>query len=195
MVVGPLDSVLEFSSVNEDVLALVHHPRNVGLGVAVKLNDGSVESLHSLLSVEAVFNIVDVSAELFNVGFVGSGFPVILADLFSVVSDLLGIVLDFFLGPFNSLNELLKDDSGSFDCDDLVRVDVDLVGVALVIDGWLVDVPVIDSISKALWGDWASVSIVVVWTILRFDVRVLDLICRGNAEDSSESSFHEVIKV
>ena len=139
--------------------------------VAVEFNDSSVLSLHTFLSVEALFDVIDISAKLLNVSFISAGFPVVLADFFSVVSDLLGIVFDFLLGPLNSLNELGQDDSGGFNRDNLVRVDVDLMGVALVINGWLVDIPVINGISKALWSDWSSVSIVVVWPIwLWFDV-------------------------
>ena len=139
--------------------------------VAVEFNDSSVLSLHTFLSVEALFDVVDVSAKLLDVSFISAGFPVVLADFLSVVSDLLGIVFDFLLGPLNSLNELGQNDSGGFNRDDLVRVDVDLMGVALVINGWFVDIPVVDGISKALWSDRSSVSIVVVWPIwLLFDV-------------------------
>ena len=70
------------------------------------------------------------------------------------------------------------------------------MGIALIVNGWLIDIPVIDGISKALWGNWARVSVVVVWSILLNWLWVCWVVqgC-GNAGNSSESSFHEVIKV
>ena len=70
------------------------------------------------------------------------------------------------------------------------------MGIALVVNGWLIDIPVIDGISEALWGNWASVSVVVVWSILLNWLTVGRVVqgC-GNARNSSESSFHEDIKV
>lgn len=165
--------------------------------VAVELNDMSVQSLHFFLSVEAVFDIVNVSAELFDVGFVCAGFPIVLADLFSIVSDLLGIVFDFLLGPLNSLNELGKNDSGGFNSDDLIRVDIDLVGIALIINGRFIDIPVVDGISEAFWCDWSSITIVVVGSILDgLDVGVSGD-SGGDAKEgsSSEGCFHVLIKV
>ena len=55
--VGSVDTVWESSAVDEDWLAFVHDPLDVGLRVAVKLNDGSVESLFSLLSSKAVLEV------------------------------------------------------------------------------------------------------------------------------------------
>ena len=190
---------MEPGSINKDVLALVHDPGDIGLGVAVEFNDSSVLSLHTFLSVEAVFDVVNVSTKLLNVSFVCAGFPVVLANLFSVISDLLGIVFDFFLCPLNSLDELGKNDSGGFNCNNLVRVDIYLMGIALVVNCWFVDIPIVDGISKALWSDRSSVSIVVVWSILDlFDVWVGGCVdCGGNSDkgSSSEGCFHEVIKV
>ena len=82
----------------------------------------------------------------------------------------------------------MEDDTGCLNCNNLVRVDIDLMGIALVIDGWFVDVPVIDGISEAFWGNWSRVSIVVVWSILLN----WSIVCRvvqgcSNAENSSES--------
>jgi len=55
--VAGVDTVWKSSSIDKDWLALVHDPLDVGLGVAVELNDGSVESLLTLLSVEAVLEV------------------------------------------------------------------------------------------------------------------------------------------
>ena len=149
--------------------------------MAVEFYDGTVKLLHLPLPPEAVFDVVDISIEFFNVGFVSAGFPVIFADLFSVVSDFSGVVLDLFLGPLNSSNELSKDDSGGLNGDDLVRIDVNLVLVALSINSWLVDVEVIDSISVVLRSDRSMVAIVIRW------------VCESNGKNSSESKgFHEI---
>ena len=52
-----LDSVGEFGAIDENWFTLVHNVCNVGLGVAVKLNDGAVDLLHIFLPVEAVFEV------------------------------------------------------------------------------------------------------------------------------------------
>ena len=70
------------------------------------------------------------------------------------------------------------------------------MGIALIVNGWLIDIPVIDGISKALWGNWARVSVVVVWSILLNWLTVCRVVLScSKAGNSSESSFHEVIKV
>ena len=88
--------------------------------MAVELDYSSVVFLHTLLSVEAVFEIIDVFLEFSDVGGIGACFPVVLADLVSVVSDLVRILLDFLLGIANSSNELCEDDSCGFDSNNLV---------------------------------------------------------------------------
>ena len=54
---APVNSVCESGSVHENWLAFIHDPLDVGLRVAVKLNDGSVEFLLSELSFQAVFKV------------------------------------------------------------------------------------------------------------------------------------------
>ena len=99
---APLDSVRKSSSVCQNISALIHDPLHVGLGVAVEFNDGSVKSLHFSLSVEAVLKIVDVLSQLFDICFICTSLPVILKDLLFVESNLLGVLINFFFGPFDS---------------------------------------------------------------------------------------------
>ena len=61
LVVAPLESIVKSCSVYQNWFALVHNPSDVSLRVAVELNHGSVEVLHSLLSVKAVLKIGDVA--------------------------------------------------------------------------------------------------------------------------------------
>ena len=105
----------------------------------------------------------------------------------------MGVLLNLVLGPLNSLNELGKNDSGSLNSDDLVRVDVDLMGVAFVIDCYCVNVPGVDSISVALWSDWTAV----LFVVGRFGALCVLVFSGGKCEKggNSEGSFHLVIKV
>ena len=130
--------------------------------MAVKLNDGTVQSLHASLSNVAIFDVVNVTIKFLNVSCVGTGFPVILCDLISVVSDLMGVIINLFLGPLNSLDELCKNDSSSFDSDDLIGVDVDLNLIANWVNRWLVNVPVINGVSIACGCNWSITTVVVV---------------------------------
>lgn len=182
------NSIWESGSINKDWLAFVHDPLNIGLGVAVELNDVPVKSLFSFLSFKAIFKVADIRFQLLDVGGVGTGLPVVLADLISVVCDFSGVLLDLFLGPFNSLNELGKDDSCGLDSDDLVRVDVNLMGIAFVIDGWFINVPSINSVSVALWSDRSVV-------LISVGVAVVVGSGESNEANSSECRFHLVIEV
>ena len=56
----PINSIWQPGAVNEDRLALVHHRGDVGLTMAVELNDSSVRLLLCLLSSQTVFGITDV---------------------------------------------------------------------------------------------------------------------------------------
>ena len=176
---GPVNSVGESSSVNEHILALIHYPCYVSLRVAVELDDSSVPGLFSCLSSHAVLKITDIAFKFFNIGSVGAGLPVVLSDVFSVVGNSAGIFLDLFLGPLNSLDKLLEDDSSGLNRNDLVRVNVYLMGVALIINGWLVDVEIVDGIAETLWSDWASVAVVVTRVVMS----VVVLFSRGGEND------------
>ena len=193
LVKAPLNSIWKSSSVSEHILALVHDPLDVGLGVAVKLNDSSVKSLHFSLSIKAVFEVINVLSQLLDVSLVSTGFPVVFTDLLSVECDLGGILINFFLCPFNSLNQLRKNDSGGLNGNDLVGVDIDLMCIAIIVDGWFVDAPFIDGVAKAFWGNRASIAIVVVWAVSGL-VMVVSLNADGKGEGCN-SGFHELVKL
>ena len=126
--------------------------------MAVELNDGSVEVLHVLLSVEAFFKIAEVELNLSDFGSVCAGFSVVVLDFLSVVLDFTLVVSNLFFGILNSPDKLCKHVSGSFDSDELVGEDVDLMFIAAIIDGWLVDVPVVNCVAEALWGNGSTVT-------------------------------------
>ena len=74
-------------------------------------------------------------------------------DLFSVISNLPGVIFDLLFGPLNSLDEIGESNSGGFNSDKLVRVNVNLMFIAIIVDGGVVDVETIYSVSEAVRGD------------------------------------------
>ena len=99
---APLDSVGKSSSICQNISALIHDPLHISLGVAVEFDDSSVKSLHFSLSVEAILKIINVLSQLFDICFVCTSLPVVLKDLLFVESNLLGVLINFFFGPFDS---------------------------------------------------------------------------------------------
>ena len=153
--VGAVISVYEFSFVNQDGNALVHDPFNVCLGVAVELEDISVKFFFSLLSLEAGFEVHNVEFDGGDVGSVLISVPGVAVDVCEIVLDLSVVLGDFFLGAVNSFLESDEEETDGLNSDNLIRVDVDLVGVPGVVRELSVEVEGVDSGMEEirLWGN------------------------------------------
>ena len=153
--VGAVISIYEFSFVNQDGNALVHDPFNVGLGVAVELEDLSVEFFFSLLSLEAGFEVHNVEFDSRDVGSVLESVPGVAVDVGKVILDFSVVFGDIALGTVNSVLKSDEEETDGLNSNNLVGVDVNLVGVPLVVRELSVEIEVVNSCVEEvrLWGD------------------------------------------
>ena len=79
-------------------------------------------------------------------------------NLALVLLDFLSIGLKVVLSLSDSLGELENLEAEGFDGDDLVRVDIDLLLIAVLVCEGGLHVEVVDSVVVVLWHDWAIVS-------------------------------------
>lgn len=154
---GAVISIHQSSLVNQNGDALVHNPFNVGLGVAVELENFSVQLFFSLLSLKAGFEVHNVKFDGGDVSSVLESVPCVAVDVGQVVLDFSVIFCDFSLGAVDSLLESDEEETDGLNSNNLIRVDVDLVGVPSVVRELSVEVEAVDSGVEeiSLWGDYA----------------------------------------
>ena len=126
--------------------------------VAVQLNDMPVISLLANLPLVAVFDVLDVQRQdLDLVLVVVHAVPV--EDVLLPIVEFVGrIDADLLLGDVQSFGVSHDGPAEGLDGDELVRVDVDLLLVALLVDEYGVEVECVDCLAVvSLWRGWRFV--------------------------------------
>lgn len=137
---GPRVDVAEGGTGSEDGLALFGKHSNVGELMAVKLNNIAESPLLRPLSGESLSDVINMKLKNIDLGFVLEGHERVHGDSSLVHGDLSSVMLEVVLGMGDSVRELKDFETDGLDGEDLVRVDIDLLLVALLIGEWGVDV-------------------------------------------------------
>lgn len=138
---------------SEDGIALWWDVRHIGVLMAVKLKDTSVDLFLSPLSLEGHHKIVDIHIESHDSLGVVEGSSGVLRDLLSVVGNNGGMDLEIVLSLLNSHGELENLNSEGLNGDDLIGVDIDLVVVEVLGDGWEAEINIMDGHGVVLWNN------------------------------------------
>ena len=125
---------------SKDGLALVGQVSHIGELMAVELEHCTERLLFIPLSVKAVLHIIHIHEECINLRLVVDCFLSIVVNFSGVQSNIVGAFLIIILSLCDPLSQLQHLKSESLDCDDLVRVDVNLLLVAVLVSEWLVEV-------------------------------------------------------
>ena len=127
------------------MLALGHNPFDISLRMAVKLEHLPVQMLFSFLSLKAGFQVENVKFDGGNVRCVLESVPCVAVDVSQVFCDLSVVLGDFSLSTVDSFLESDEEEANGLNSDNLVRVDVDLVGVPGVVRELSVEIEVVNS--------------------------------------------------
>jgi hypothetical protein len=152
---GPAVARVEHGVGTKDGSALVRKVGNIGELVAVKLKHTAQLRLLSPLAVQAVTNISHILVKNLDLGFVQKGLVAVSGNLGGVLGNFLLVVLDIVLSLGDSLSELEDLKSEGLNGDDLIGVDVNLLGVALLVSEGTAKVEVVHGVVVALGHDGA----------------------------------------
>ena len=118
---------------SKDGLALVGQVSHIGELMAVELEHCTERLLFIPLSVKAVLHIIHIHEECINLRLVVDCFLSIVVNFSGVQSNVRCAFFIIVLGLCDSLRQLHSLKSEGLDCDDLVRVDVNLLLIAVLV--------------------------------------------------------------
>ena len=155
----PVVAVVEHATSSKNRSALVGELCHVGELMAVELEHSTKSLLLGPLTVQALANILHVQFKHVNLCLVVKGSMGVFCYLVFVLKDLLGVELVVSLSLRNSLGQLKHLESQCFNRNDLIRVDVHLLLIAVLISERLLKVVVMHCVLIVCWHDWAGVAI------------------------------------
>ena len=169
--------------------------------MAIELHNRSELFLLGPLAAEAVCNVIYVIVEDLDLCFIGQSFVSILCNFRSVFLNLMSIGLEVVLSLSNSLSELQHFESKCFNSDDLIRVNINLLLIALLICERLLKAKFVDSLTVFLWDDGTVVSCLSFGTNLSenfhlslglyFSLRgQINGVCKGSNGRDGKYKFH-----
>jgi hypothetical protein len=153
---GPAVAWVQHGVGTKDGSALVGKVGNISELVAVKLKYAAQLRLLSPLAVQAVTNISHILVKNLDLGFVQKSLVAVSGNLGGILGDFLLVVLNIVLSLSDSLSELEDLESEGLNGDNLIGVDVNLLGVALLVSERTAEVEVVHGVVVALGHNGAG---------------------------------------
>ena len=126
---------------------------HIGELMAVELEHSTERLLFVPLAAQAAGNVVNVLVEHVNLRLVVKGLVAVCNDLALILLYLLRICLKIVLSLSDALCQPQNFQSEGLDRDNLIRVDIDLLFVAVLISEGLLKVEIVNGIVVIFWHD------------------------------------------